>query len=31
MSGTPVMVFRFTIDEQPFALPICDDSTLGKW
>lgn len=29
MSGTPVMVFRFTIDEQPFALPICDDSTLG--
>lgn len=29
MSGTPVMVLRFTIDEQPFALPICDDSTLG--
>lgn len=29
MSGTPVMVLRFAIDEQPFALPICDDSTLG--
>lgn len=29
MSGTPVIVLRFTIDEQPFALPICEDATLG--
>ena len=28
MSQT-VMVLRFTIDEQPYALPICDDATLG--